>query len=143
MPSGGDWALERMGVLFFEGTENSLVDSCLFSRLDGNAIMVSGYNRNTTIQKNEFVWIGSSAIAQWGYTKGADGVPGMGWDATDGNQPRFSKILYNFCPRVGNMGETIFILFSSHVRISSRAIYSLTDLELVSILMMEWEEVAM
>ena len=63
--------------------------------------MVSGYNRNTTIQKNEFVWIGSSAIAQWGYTKGADGVPGMGWDATDGNQPRFSKILYNFVHESG------------------------------------------
>ena len=36
-----------------------------------------------------------------------------------------------------------FIFKPSHVRISSRAIYSLTDLELVSILMMEWEEVAM
>ena len=101
MPSGGDWALERMGVLFFEGTENTLVDSCIFRRLDGNAIMVSGYNRNTTVQKNEFVWIGGSAIAQWGYTKGVDGVPGMGWDGTDGNQPRFSHVLYNFVHELG------------------------------------------
>ena len=29
------------------------------------------------------------------------GVPGMGWDATDGNQPRFSKILYNFVHELG------------------------------------------
>ncbi len=101
MPSGGDWALERMGVLYFEGTENTLVDTCIFQRLDGNAIMVSGYNRNVTIQNNEFVWIGSSAIAQWGYTRGVDGVPGMGWDGTDGNQPRFSKILYNFVHELG------------------------------------------
>ena len=100
MPSGGDWALERMGALFFEGTKNVTVDSCIFERLDGNAIMVSGYNRNTTIQGNEFVWIGSTAIAQWGYTSGAD-VTGMGWDGTDGNQPRFSRILNNFVHELG------------------------------------------
>ena len=101
MPSGGDWALERMGVLFIEGTEDMLIDSCIFQRLDGNAIMLSGYNRNATILKNEFVWIGSSAIAQWGYTTGVDGVSGMGWDGTDGNQPRFSRILYNFVHELG------------------------------------------
>ena len=100
MPSGGDWALERMGALFFEGTENTLVDSCIFERLDGNGIMVSGYNRNTTIQRNEFSWIGSTAIALWGYTQGTS-VQGMGWDGTDGNQPRFSQILYNFVRELG------------------------------------------
>ena len=100
MPSGGDWALERMGALFLEGTHNITVDSCIFENLDGNGIMVSGYNRNTTIQWNEFVWIGSTAIAQWGYTSGTD-VPGMGWDGTDGNQPRFSRILYNFVHELG------------------------------------------
>ena len=95
MPSGGDWALERMGALFFEGTVNTLVDSCIFERLDGNGIMISGYNRNATIQRNEFAWIGSTAIAAWGYTKGTD-IQGMGWDGTDGNQPRFTRILHNF-----------------------------------------------
>jgi len=78
MPSGGDWALQRMGALFFEGTENTLVDSCIFERLDGNGIMISGYNRNVTIQKNEFAWIGDTAIASWGYTSGTN-VPGMRW----------------------------------------------------------------
>ena len=100
MPSGGDWGLERMGALFFEGTKGVIVDSCIFERLDGNGIMVSGYNRNTTIQRNEFLWIGSTAIAQWGYTSGTD-IPGMGWDGTDGNQPRFSNILYNFAHELG------------------------------------------
>ena len=100
MPSGGDWALQRMGALFLEGTKNVTIDGCIFERLDGNAIMVSGYNRNTTIQRNEFVWIGDSAIAQWGYTSGTD-VPGMGWDGTDGNQPRYSRILYNFAHELG------------------------------------------
>ena len=102
MPSGGDWALERTGALFFEGTKNIKVDSCVFERLDGNAIMVSGYNRNTTITQNEFVWLGSNAIAQWGYTKTIDSLaPGMGWDGTDGNQPRFSNVSYNFAHELG------------------------------------------
>ena len=100
MPSGGDWALERMGALFFEGTKNVTVDSCIFERLDGNGIMVSGFNRNTTIQNSEFLWIGSTAIAQWGYTSGTN-VPGMGWNGTDGNQPRFSRILHNFVHELG------------------------------------------
>ena len=100
MPSGGDWALQRMGALFLEGTRNVTIDSCVFERLDGNAIVVSGYNRNTTIQYNEFVWIGDSAIVQWGYTSGTE-IPGMGWDGTDGNQPRFSNILYNFAHELG------------------------------------------
>ena len=101
MPSGGDWALQRMGALFLEGTKNVTIDTCIFERLDGNAIMVSGYNRNTTIQYNEFAWIGDTAIAQWGYTSGVSAVPGMGWDGTDGNQPRFSNILYNFAHELG------------------------------------------
>ena len=100
MPSGGDWALQRMGALFLEGTENVTIEHGIFERLDGNAIMVSGYNRNTTIQYNEFVWIGDSAIAQWGYTSGTD-IPGMGWDGTDGNQPQYSRILYNFIHELG------------------------------------------
>ena len=100
MPSGGDWALERMGALFFEGTEETMVDSCVFERLDSNAIMISGYNRAVTIQNSEFAWIGDSVIGSWGYTTGA-GVDGMGPDGTDGNQPRFNKIINNFVHEIG------------------------------------------
>jgi hypothetical protein len=45
VPSGGDWALQRTGALFFEGTEQLSVSDCLFIRLDGNALFLSGYNR--------------------------------------------------------------------------------------------------
>ena len=37
-PSGGDWSLERMGVLLFEGTEDAVVSDCTFSRIDSNAV---------------------------------------------------------------------------------------------------------
>ena len=100
MPSGGDWGLQRNGALFLDGTESILIQECIFECLDGNAIIVSGYNRNITIYKNEFLWIGDTAIALWGDTNGS-AVKGMGWDGTEGNQPRFSQILYNFLHELG------------------------------------------
>ena len=37
MPSGGDWGLERLGALYFEGTEGLSVRGCQFERLDVRA----------------------------------------------------------------------------------------------------------
>ena len=37
-----------------QGSEDLLVASCKFERLDGNALMLSSYNRNATVQKREF-----------------------------------------------------------------------------------------
>lgn len=112
MPSGGDWTLERTGALLIEGTVDTLIDSCVFERLDGNGVMISGYNRNVTVQKNEFVWIGNTAIASWGYTTGA-GVEGMGWNGTDGNQPRFNRIMYNFVHELGIWQKQSSLYFQS------------------------------
>ena len=76
-------------VITFEG----LINHCSFERLDGNAVMVSGYNRNTTIADNEFSWLGASAAAGWGYTNENDGM--------DGQQPRFTKLIRNYCREIG------------------------------------------
>jgi hypothetical protein len=46
VPSCGDWALQRMAGVFFEGTINTVVDGCTFERMDGNGLMLSKYNRN-------------------------------------------------------------------------------------------------
>ena len=35
VPSGGDWALDRNGAIFFQGTERVTVRNCSFERLDG------------------------------------------------------------------------------------------------------------
>ena len=43
VPSAGDWALDRVGAIFLQGTEGATFDGCTFERLDGNAVMVSGY----------------------------------------------------------------------------------------------------
>ena len=58
-PSGGDWALQRTAAVFVQGSEGLRIESCRFVRLDGNALMLSAYNRNATIQKNEFAWTGT------------------------------------------------------------------------------------
>ena len=93
VPSGGDWGLYRGGALFFEGTEGCSVRHCSFVRVDNNALFLSGYNRNTLFADNEFVWLGLSAMAGWGYTDEMDG--------TDGQQPRFTRIERNYVHEIG------------------------------------------
>ena len=103
VPSAGDWALERMAAVFVQGTEGASFDQCTFERLDGNALMVSGYNRNATVSNSDFSYIGGNAIAAWGYTNetatdpGRPGVeilnhPEAGIDGTDGNHPVFTTV---------------------------------------------------
>ena len=77
--AGGDWTLERSAVVFLEGTMHATVTGCVFERVDGNAIMMSAYNRNGSITHNEFAWIGATAVAMWGNTDGGDArwVPGV------------------------------------------------------------------
>ena len=44
MPSdgGGDWAIARSAAVHVSGVERVTVEGCLFERLDGNAVMISG-----------------------------------------------------------------------------------------------------
>jgi len=100
IPSGGDWALARLAALQLEGTEGAVVDSCLFERLDGMAVLLSGYNRNARLTRNSFKWIGDSAMVAWGRTTG-DPTGQDGPDGTDGNQPRYTVVEYNIASEVG------------------------------------------
>jgi len=108
LPSGGDWGLQKQGAITLIGTKNIVVDSCLFSRLDGNAIFIGGYNRDMIISNNEFVFIGDSAIAAWGDTsyelnenKSITVDYKVGPDGRNGDQPRGTKILNNICHEIG------------------------------------------
>jgi hypothetical protein len=40
VPSAGDWALDRYGAVFLQGTEQVTLADNTFERLDGNAVMV-------------------------------------------------------------------------------------------------------
>jgi hypothetical protein len=68
LPSGGDWALQKQGAITVVGTQSVTIADCLLTRLDGNAVFLGGFNRNTTIVRNEFSFIGDSAMAAWGDT---------------------------------------------------------------------------
>ena len=92
-PSGGDWALERMGAILLEGTEDVIVADCLFERIDSNAVFLSGYNRRAQVVRNEFSLLGNNAVASWGRS--------VDWDGTGGQQPRHSLIMGNIVHDIG------------------------------------------
>lgn len=103
VPSAGDWALDRFGAIFLQGTEGVTMSNCTFDRLDGNAVMVSGYNRNATITNSDFSFLGGNAVVSWGFTNETDTDPGRpgvaianaphaGIDGTDGEHPRYTTV---------------------------------------------------
>jgi len=101
IPSGGDWALERMGALFFEGTVDLKVAGCQFQRLDGNGLMLSGFNRYASILENHFAWTGDSAIAAWGRTDELSDNGVNGWDGTAGDFPWHTLVQGNVIRETG------------------------------------------
>ena len=108
MPSGGDWGLERTGAVYLDGVNNITISNSLFTRLDGNAISINRYARDVVILQNEFVWQGDSVITQWGDTENitfindtTHTITSMGWDGTNGNQPRGTIIRQNLVHEIG------------------------------------------
>jgi len=84
VPSCGDWALQRAAGIFIEGTEDTLVNNCTFTRMDGNGLMLSRYNRRAIVSNSEFAWIGDTAMAAWGYTDELSDNGIHGFNATAG-----------------------------------------------------------
>ena len=108
VPSGGDWALHRGGAVFLEGVENVSIASASFRNLDGNAVFLSKYTRDVSVENCSFAFIGDNAIAAWGVTKPLGSAPGeellpdgVGIDGTDGNQPRRTRIVANIVREIG------------------------------------------
>jgi len=92
-PSAGDWGMTRLAAIHAKGTKGLDINSCHFDRLDGNAILLDGYNRNASITDNEFALLGASGIVLWGYEHYGDG--------TGGEQPRMTSVMSNFCHEIG------------------------------------------
>ena len=116
MPSGGDFTQARKAAITLKGTENILINNNLFTRLDGNGIILNGYNRNVTILNNEFVWQGDTCILLWGDTEGitfVDSNETMGYDGTAGNQPRFTNIVGNLAHEIGIWEKQSSLVFQA------------------------------
>lgn len=108
MPSGGDWALQRSAAVVLEGTEDVTVSDSLLTRLDGNGVGINGYNRNATVARNEFTWIGDTAMFTWGHTGQclnedcSRKLPyKVGPDGRGGEQPHGTNILNNLVRELG------------------------------------------
>ena len=67
-PSGGDWALPYVAAVTLDGAESCEIADCLFTRLDGIAVELLGYSRGVEILRNDFEYLGASAIVLWGRT---------------------------------------------------------------------------
>lgn len=107
---GGDWGLQKQGAITLVGTQSVAIRDCLFTRLDGLGVFAGGFHRNLSIVRNEFSFIGGSAIAAWGDTSSAlnaNGtlrVPGgykVGPDGRNGEQPRGTVVRGNICHSIG------------------------------------------
>ena len=105
IPSGGDWGVARIGAVTMEGAEGVVIFNCTFTRLDGNAIVLNGYNRNTTIDANEFVWLGESAVVSWGKVNGSD--------ARAGSQPWGTRLTRNLCHEIGAYEKQVSCYFAA------------------------------
>ncbi|WP_158281238.1 chitobiase/beta-hexosaminidase C-terminal domain-containing protein [Dyadobacter jejuensis] len=58
----GDWSIHRGGAIFMEGAEDCVIDACDFDDLGGNAVFMSGYNRNNMVRNAQFSNLGESAV---------------------------------------------------------------------------------
>jgi hypothetical protein len=58
-----DWAISRSGAIMIEGAERVTIANSDFRELGGNAVFISGYNRDVTVRGNIFEDIGSTAIS--------------------------------------------------------------------------------
>lgn len=101
VPSAGDFAIARSAAVFLEGTRNVTISHCNFTRVDGNALMVSGHNRGAAVTQNTFSWIGDNAVVVWGRTNETAANPLEGFDGTDGNHPQGTIVDGNVIREIG------------------------------------------
>ena len=57
-----DWMIYRGAAVLLANTENCRIVNCEFTELGGNALFMSGYNRNSVVRGSHFHHIGASAI---------------------------------------------------------------------------------
>ena len=122
VPSGGDWALARSAAVLAEGVEGLAVSFCNFTRLDNNALLLSGYSRGARITDSAFSLLGESAIALWGRVGGEEALaPDFGWDTRNGDQPRFTLVQRNLCSRIGIWQKQSACLFQAEAALTRAA----------------------
>jgi len=106
VPSPGDWSIRRDGAIFIENAHHITIDRCRFLRTGGNALFLSGHVKDTRIARNEFSWIGDSAVLTVGRLELADGF-------TVDTFPEDTIIERNHFREIGIIGKQTSALFSA------------------------------
>ncbi len=83
---------------------------CAFSRIDGNAVFLSGWNRDAVIARNTFENLGQSAIALWGRTAE---MSERGWDGSALEAPLNITVDANFAHDIGQIQKQSSFLFQA------------------------------
>ena len=58
-----DWTTYRGGALFYNGTEDCLLDDCFIDQVGGNAVFVNNYNRRMTVRGCHIAKAGANGVA--------------------------------------------------------------------------------
>ena len=95
VPSGGDWSIHRGAAFFLHGAERITLEQLRFDQVDGNAVMLSNYVRNSTVADCDFWRTGDTAVAAVGSTAQMNG--------TGIEHPAFNTISGNHMDTVGVM----------------------------------------
>ena len=58
-----DWTTYRGGALFYDGTEDCLLEDCFIDQVGGNAVFVNNYNRRMTLRGCHIAKAGANGVA--------------------------------------------------------------------------------
>ena len=64
-----DWTIYRGGAVFLRGAENCSIENCDFEQIGGNAVFISGYNRNLVVRSCLIRECGANGVAIVGEPK--------------------------------------------------------------------------
>jgi hypothetical protein len=133
-----DWQLHRGGAIVLENTAHLQIEHCVFTQLGAHAIMVSGYNKNTTIKNNHMYNIGQSGICFIGDTAAVrnplfayNALPFITLDVAPGPKnnkfPENALVENNLIHDIGQIEKQatgVEISMSQYIRVKNNTIYN-------------------
>jgi hypothetical protein len=105
IPSGGDWAVGRVGALTLSGASGIVIDGCHLDRVGGNGVLLSGWAKNNTVRGNRIGFPGESAMVALGDAQLLDG--------TGGTFPEGNVIEHNWMHDIGVFGKEVSCYFQA------------------------------
>ena len=58
-----DWTTYRGGAVFFNGTEDCVLEDCFIDQVGGNAVFVNNYNRRVAVRGCQIAQAGANGVA--------------------------------------------------------------------------------